>query len=63
MSPESCYQLSRPTVQTRATTKRYSPREGYTADDAIALIRKRRGSSALCNHQFVAWLRRADVEA
>jgi hypothetical protein len=37
-------------------------REGYTADDAIALIRMRRGSSALCNHQFVAWLRQTNVE-
>lgn len=38
-------------------------REGYTADEAIALIRLRRGSAALCNHQFVAWLRQVDVEA
>ena len=37
-------------------------REGYTADDAIALIRKRRGSSALCNHRFEAWLRLVDAE-
>ena len=37
-------------------------REGYTADDAIDLIRMRRGSAALCNHQFVDWLRQVDVE-
>ena len=37
-------------------------REGYSADDAIDLIRQRRGSSALCNRRFVAWLRETDIE-
>ena len=37
-------------------------REGYAPDDAIDLIRERRGSSALCNRSFEAWLRQVDVE-
>lgn len=32
-----------------------------SSTDAIALIREQRGSSALCNHRFVAWLREVDV--
>src|SRR3954452_10984146 len=31
--------------------------EGYDAESAIALIRERRSSWALCNDQFVVWLR------
>ena len=38
-------------------------REGYTADDAIALIRKRRGSSVLCTRRFVAWRWQVGIEA
>jgi len=31
-------------------------KDGYTADDAIALIRARRSPHALCNEDFVAYL-------
>lgn len=37
-------------------------RQGNSADDAIDLIRKRRGSSALFNRKFAAWMRETDVE-
>lgn len=37
-------------------------REGYTAKDAIDLIRAKRAEMALCNHAFEAWLRETDPE-
>lgn len=37
-------------------------RQGYTTDQAIDLIREARSKHALCNHHFVAFLRRQDPE-
>ncbi len=38
-------------------------REGYTPEQAVALIRQNRGDIALCNDTFVRWLTlRADVD-
>lgn len=37
-------------------------REGYTADQAIGLIRETRSKYALCNDHFVAFLQRQDPE-
>mgnify|MGYP006280395397 CR=1 FL=1 len=37
--------------------------EGYTADEAIALIREKRNSWALCNDDFVEWLRSLDANS
>ena len=37
-------------------------REGYSADEAIHLIRSQRGQAALCNHTFERWLLSTDVE-
>ena len=37
-------------------------RDGYTAADAIQLIRTQRGNAALCNSTFESWLLQTDVE-
>jgi protein-tyrosine phosphatase len=37
-------------------------KEGYTAQDAIDLIRKQRGDWALCNSTFVKWLLNLPIE-
>jgi hypothetical protein len=37
-------------------------REGYTAEDAINLIREKRSKHALFNGRFEKWLREASVE-
>jgi hypothetical protein len=38
-------------------------REGYTAEDAIDLIRTKRSKHALFNGRFEKWLKEASVEA
>jgi len=38
-------------------------REGYTADEAINLIRTKRSKHALFNGRFENWLKEASVEA
>jgi protein-tyrosine phosphatase len=38
-------------------------REGYTAEDAINLIRANRSKHALFNGRFEKWLKEASVEA
>ena len=38
-------------------------REGYTADEAINLIRTKRSKHALFNGRFEKWLKEASVEA
>ncbi len=38
-------------------------REGYTAEDAIDLIRAKRSKHALFNGRFEKWLKEASVEA
>jgi protein-tyrosine phosphatase len=37
-------------------------REGYTADEAINLIRAKRSKHALFNGRFEKWLKEASVE-
>jgi hypothetical protein len=38
-------------------------RDGYTAEEAIALLREKRSPEALFNKQFVNFLKALDVEA
>lgn len=44
-----------------AVMARVLMKEGYTAGEAIQLIREKRSSDALCNRDFVKWLMRSDA--